>query len=284
MAVNELWFRQQIPSILKFNGGSMTKVELVDFLMQHYQFDAVAMSPYPSRSRTEPRWHQLLGNVVSHSKSKVQYFPEGFIVYAIDTGKTYQSHSKQGIPKFDYVFSLQSPDQQVDVPPNGVMMNLINNPKRKDKASPLAQGIDMSSIAQKKYEVGLAGEDFVYRQERDFILSTCPNQIKRLVWTARDCGDGFGYDIQSVQHNDIMKPLYIEVKATVTGDGKHPSFHISKNEDAFMQSGVGGTDRIIRYLYNANDDWSSFDVLDISPEMYITKFNLVPQDYVAKFN
>ena len=279
MAVSEMWFRQQIPSILKFNGGAMTKTELVDFLTCYYQFDSEAMSPYPSRSQNEPRWHQLLGNIVSHAKSEMQIFPEGFVVLVQDPEKIRRTGSRRGC---EYIFSLLSADQQVDVPENGVMMNLINNPCRIDHLSPSMGHVDMSQIAKKRYEVGLAGEQFVMNQERDFILSVCPQYIHQLEWTARDRGDGYGYDIKSIQHDNFKLPLYIEVKATATGDGKCPMFHVSKNEHNFIMAGVGKTDRIIRYLYGPNDQLTAFSSLDISADLYASKCQLIPQEYIAK--
>ncbi len=77
-------------------------------------------------------------------------------------------------------------------------------------------------------ELGIRGEEFVFEFERKRVHDQArrPDLAKQIEWTARDRGDGAGYDISSF--NDDGSPRLIEVKTT--GLGKYFPFNVTANE------------------------------------------------------
>lgn len=76
-------------------------------------------------------------------------------------------------------------------------------------------------------ETGRLGEEFVFNLERQKLVDAgLPKLAEKVEWTARDKGDGVGYDIKSF--NRAGDERLIEVKAT-TGDDRTP-FFITRTE------------------------------------------------------
>lgn len=77
-------------------------------------------------------------------------------------------------------------------------------------------------------ELGRRGEEFVFEFERKRLrdVDAQPELSRRLEWTARNVGDGAGYDIHSFNKDGSTR--LIEVKTT--GLGKYFPFNVTANE------------------------------------------------------
>lgn len=81
-------------------------------------------------------------------------------------------------------------------------------------------------------ETGKLGEEYVFNLERQKLVDAgLPKLAEQVEWTARDKGDGVGYDIKSF--NRAGDERLIEVKAT-TGNDRTP-FFITRTEYAVAQ-------------------------------------------------
>lgn len=100
---------------------------------------------------------------------------------------------------------------------------------------------------------GAAGEEFIFNHERERLSKAGRSDLaSRVEWTARDKGDGVGYDIRSF--NCTGEDRLIEVKAT-TG-GERTPFFITKTEyDVAHQNPE--TWRLVR-LFNLGKEPSFF--------------------------
>jgi hypothetical protein len=76
--------------------------------------------------------------------------------------------------------------------------------------------------------LGTLGEEFIFELERRRLHDEArrPDLAKKVEWTARERGDGAGYDIASFNGDGSQR--YIEVKTT--GLGKSFPFYVSANE------------------------------------------------------
>jgi hypothetical protein len=76
-------------------------------------------------------------------------------------------------------------------------------------------------------ELGKAGESWVIDRERASLRRAGRQDLaEKVIWVARDVGDGLGYDIESFSANGM--PLRIEVKTT--NRGISTPFYITRNE------------------------------------------------------
>lgn len=91
----------------------------------------------------------------------------------------------------------------------------------------LARRWDRSASDQANTELGRRGEEFVVEIERRRLADEGRPDLAKLVeWTARDQGDGTGYDVASF--NADGSPRLIEVKTT--NGGIDTSFFVTANE------------------------------------------------------
>ena len=108
------------------------------------------------------------------------------------------------------------------------------------KMQALASKYDVAERDARNRELGKAGEECVFEHERAQLVSAgCADLAERVIWTARDEGDGAGFDIASFEPNG--RPRLIEVKTT-NGWDRTP-FHLSRNE-----LNVANTNRDIWHL------------------------------------
>lgn len=87
-------------------------------------------------------------------------------------------------------------------------------------------GKDYIEEEKKNKALGDLGEQFIYDQECMAIKQYKLPKSKQVEWTARDKGDGYGYDILSYDEDGNEK--YIEVKTTC--GAKDTTFFITANE------------------------------------------------------
>lgn len=311
--VDEAWFRKIIPWILAQCSGAMTLTEIAKYICEHFEMPVAASAPNPSRGM-EPKWKQILRNIISHSGTYHE-FPEGFIIMLVKTGERFRSGKKEGQEKTEYIFMLKEEGQQVarpstdSMPRNKSVYTIKVRPPKKEvkKTNPMrplqqassatikratgkrkktkrhGRKIDWKQQNERCRRVGYKGELFAVMCEMAFILTHCPQKIRCLVWVSRLLGDGYGYDIRSVDHTDYNKPLFIEVKSTENSNGKIPSFNMSRNEKDFLMSAeYDHLNRVLRYQYAPNKDLSSFETRDITPEELRTNFDFNAKSYDVK--
>ena len=95
------------------------------------------------------------------------------------------------------------------------------------KMSGLASKYDVAERDARNRALGNAGELCVFEHERSLLHSVGRADLAdRVIWTARDEGDGAGFDIASFEPSG--QPRLIEVKTT-NGWERTP-FHLSRNE------------------------------------------------------
>lgn len=138
--------------------------------------------------------------------------------------------------------------------------------------------IDYVELLKEKSELGLAGELFVMRQEKEKLENLKKNKEVQNYLKVNDLegikvshvslkDDSKGYDIQSYKWNESIKKIekiYIEVKTTKKNDPAYP-FYISKNEREVAEK-LKDNYWIYR-LYNFNNQeeveyWSRRGTLD----------------------
>jgi nucleoid DNA-binding protein len=115
------------------------------------------------------------------------------------------------------------PDAPVDAPPNGSKVRIaeieVPPPKVTPKDPKLPKGprtavkTDWSANDAANRGLGLQGEKFVFDLERHHLNEIGRADLaKDVEWTAKDRGDGLGYDIRSFDDNG--REMFIEVKTT----------------------------------------------------------------------
>ncbi len=215
----------------------------------------------PSKTRKgEIKILQRIGNVVSHQKETVHYYEEG---YAID---------KSVEPAVWFVTSPQDNSENRNVK-NYFRKEETNTKKQKTKKH---RKIDWKRINERNTALGKAGELFVFQNEIDEVMAINPSLVKRIVHLSEQQGDGFGYDILSIDKK--MKSVYIEVKTTT--EGQDSPFYMSINELDFFKSHKNKNAFIYRvYDFNLKDGTGK--ILKISAENLLTNYKFDPISYLV---
>ncbi|WP_416324995.1 DUF3883 domain-containing protein [[Eubacterium] hominis] len=166
-----------------------------------------------SSSRNEIKILQRIGNIASHQLDDIKIYKEGFIL-----DKT------QEPAKF---FALSGTGESK----KKISETKIAERKRKAK---LFKGrkIDWGVLREKNDDIGNMGEEFVLEFEQDRVSNFDPTLVTSVLHLSRLQGDGFGYDISSVNEDGTTRR--IEVKTT-TG-GLNTPFFMSKNEKLFFET------------------------------------------------
>ena len=123
-------------------------------------------------------------------------------------------------------------------------------------------------------QLGVAGEEFVYAQQKQFLLTIGrPDLANDVRWVSRDEGDGAGYDILSF--DDREREKFIEVKTTV--GGSRTPFFVSRNEVAFCRKNADSFS--LFRLYDFRKGIRGFELrgaidshVKLSPENYRAAF------------
>lgn len=110
--------------------------------------------------------------------------------------------------------------------------------------------------------IGDLGELWVMKYEIDKLKQVgLQNLIDKIKHTAKDEGDGTGYDIQSFDENS--QKIYIEVKTT-KGD-KNSTFYITRTE--LERSKIEKENFFLYRLYNYKEDNDTADILIIKGDL-----------------
>lgn len=110
--------------------------------------------------------------------------------------------------------------------------------------------------------IGDLGELWVLKYEIEKLRQNGQhNLIDKIKHTAKDEGDGTGYDIQSFDRNG--QKIYIEVKTTK--GGKNSTFYITRTE--LERSKIEKENFYLYRLYNYNEDNDTADILIIKGDL-----------------
>lgn len=91
----------------------------------------------------------------------------------------------------------------------------------------IGRKFDVAEREARNRRLGEAGEELVFHYERRLLREAGRSDLAdRIRWTAKQDGDGFGYDVASFEPDG--RPRMLEVKTT-NGWDRTP-FHISRNE------------------------------------------------------
>lgn len=118
-----------------------------------------------------------------------------------------------------------------------------------------ARKIDFAELDAANRRLGKLGEEFVFELEKyRLLLAGRDDLAQKVVWAARDIGDGLGFDIISFDEADDSERM-LEVKAT--GLGKFFPFYVTSNE--------------VRCSADIPQQYQLFRVFDFgrSPRLYI---------------
>ena len=121
-------------------------------------------------------------------------------------------------------------------------------------------------------QIGDLGELWALKYEKEKLKQAGQeNLIEKIKHTAKDEGDGTGYDIQSFDRNG--KKIYIEVKTTK--GAKNSTFYITRTE--LERSKIERNNYYLYRLYNYNEDKDTADILIINGDL--TNLCEVPTTY-----
>ena len=136
--------------------------------------------------------------------------------------------------------------------------------------------VDWDGVNERRSAIGKAGEHFVYSEEVAKVSRFAPDAVTRVIHLSEKQGDGFGYDILSLDENG--KPLYIEVKTTK--DGVDSPFYMSINELTFFKKNKNKNSFVYR-VYNFNEEDSRGDILIISAKELFDNYKFDPISFMV---
>lgn len=138
--------------------------------------------------------------------------------------------------------------------------------------------IDFEKIHKENISVGLAGEVFIFEQEKDRLEKIKrPNLANRIEHISQTKGDGLGYDIRS--YTAVGNVIYIEVKTTTEKLDK--SIFFTKNEIDFLKEHKENYWLYRVYEYDMDTNTGKFIVLKGYQEI-VDYFAISPTEYKGK--
>lgn len=142
----------------------------------------------------------------------------------------------------------------------------LQNKKRKSSTKRKKKNgikVDYLEMNKNKKLLGDKCEEIIYEREKHLLEELGRKDLAdKVIWVARDVGDGLGYDIKSFKNiKGKYEEIYIEVKGT--SGSCESDFEITKNEIEFSRNNA---DRY--YLYRLGNIYSE------NPELSIKKGNV----------
>lgn len=214
-----------------------------------------------SDTRKEIKIIQRIGNIVSHQIQVVKTYSEGFIVDKTET------------PAKWYATSGLSSD--IDKVSNDIMERKKRVAKKMSTTHNFRK-INWQLENERRTNIGLLGEIFVLEQEKDYVRSFDENAVDRIIHLSAKQGDGFGYDILSL--NDQGETVYIEVKTTTLEE--NTPFYMSKNEKLFFENNIDNNAYLYR-VYNFNIDSRHGIIKKLSARDLIENYNFDPVSFMV---
>ena len=243
-------------SLLLRQHGSLTTTQVKEYLETVMPFDED--DKQMSKTRSEQKIIQRIGNIVSHQKDdKCTYLN----TYIID--KTV----KPAI--WSLLTGLKS---------NGSLRKIDSKEiqRRKNKLKTFKpKKIDWQALNDRRTELGRLGEEFVIRYETNRVLSFAPDDGERVLHLSEQQGDGAGFDIVSI--NEDGSERYIEVKTTQLD--KDTPFYMTENERIFFDINKNEENLFIYRVFNFDKKTRKGDIEVISAKDLFLRYSFDPVSY-----
>lgn len=225
------------------------------------------------KKRGEPKYLQIIGNVVSHQKQRgnlIEAYNNSFEVELDPESKSPDSAIWRLLVSDGTQLEVIS-EQEVDDRQSGAT-------KRRPRIHRVIK-TDWNAVNQQRTATGAAGEEYVYGIEFDHIANNTPYDLERVQHTSRFTGDGTGYDILS--YTEDGRTAYIEVKTTT--QGPDTPFYITPREYAFLNDHYGSDDTWLRRVSNfqSGPNGYSGDIEELSAADVIDCFDFESTQYRA---
>lgn len=228
----ERQIRQAIRPLLELY-GKLNTTEIKKHLGEVLEFDDEDKTP--SKTRKEMLIIQRIGNIVAHQSEVTKYYREGFIV---DKGTSPAT--------FYAVVGLKKPKKlNQDEIVRRQTKARSQNPKQKKYKK-----INWEYENERKTVIGTMGEEFIVEYEREKVAGFDKNSVDRVIHLSALQGDGFGYDVASVDEQG--NTMFIEVKTTKNSNPDTP-FYMSLNEKNFFEEHIDNNTFVYR-VYSFNED------------------------------
>lgn len=142
------------------------------------------------------------------------------------------------VPKTNSIIVPKQFENNLEVP---------TNTKRKNKVVSIGH-VRWEELNAKRKNIGDLGELIAIEFEKQKLINLgLQNEINRIVHVSKENGDGYGYDIESIDSR--LKTIYIEVKTTISN--QNAPIYISLNEYNVMRS--YGDQYFLYRIYSLNE-------------------------------
>ena len=182
----------------------------------------------------------------------------------------------------DFIYAVVNYLKHIDYPidENSVTVNerkILANELENNIEPPNFKGrtVDFEQNNIENKRIGDLGEDWVLKyEEKKLERAGKQKWIKKIKYTAKEKGDGEGYDIESCDGKG--KTIYIEVKTTK--GPMNTTFYVTRTE--LERRKQEGNNYFLYRLYNYNEKEHTADIEIINGDL--TKLCTVPETYKIK--
>ena len=236
--------------------GEMTTSEIKQHLDEVLDYDDD--DKILSETRNEILITQRIGNIVAHQSELVKIYSEGFIV-----DKNYKP------AHFFAVTGLAGKEQKIS-------KTEIQQRQKKAQQRYIYKKINWELQNERRSLLGHLGEEFVFHSEIFKVKEFDIASLDKVIHLSEKQGDGFGYDICSVNENG--ETIFIEVKTT-KGSCETP-FYMSKNERLFFEENINNNAYIYR-VYNFIKETRHGQTKIISAKELFKNYNFDPISFIV---
>lgn len=252
---SESEIRSAIKPLVEFY-GEMTTSEVKQHLEEVLDYDDD--DRIPSETRNEILITQRIGNIVAHQRDTVKVYSEGFIV------------DKSFTPAhFFAIKGLSGHEQKLPE-------NEIKKRQQKAKQKHIYKKVNWELENERRSLIGHLGEEFVYHSEIAKVKEFDASSLDKVIHLSEKQGDGFGYDICSVNENG--ETIFIEVKTT-KGTAETP-FFMSRNEKLFFEENIDNNAFIYR-VFNFNEESRHGQIKIISAKDLLKNYKFDPISFMV---
>lgn len=240
--------------------GALNTSEVKDLLGSYLNYDAEDLAR--SKTRKEIMITQRIGNIVAHQSEDIKYYSEGYLVDKTRKPALFIAVTGTG--------ARQAPLPAAEIEVRHARADKSEKKRRHAK-------LDWEKLNEERSALGVLGEEYVYWLERDKVAAFDPASVEKVIHLSASEGDGFGYDISSV--DEAGETLYIEVKTT-RGPEKTP-FYMSLNEKNFFEDHVEKNAFLYR-VYDFDEAARLGSVKMISAADLLAKYEFDPVSFRVK--
>ena len=242
--------------------GLLNTSEVKEHLNEVLEFDEDDILLSDSRNG-EIKILQRIGNIVCHQNGIVYFYDEGFLV------------DKNNVPALWVLTQgINGSEHPIDIDTIDLLRKKLgnHNPRRYRK-------INWEEVNERNSFLGSSGEEFVLQYEMDSVSQYNPDAYQKVIHLSAKQGDGFGYDILSVDEYGNSK--FIEVKTT-TSPNPYSPFYMSVNEKNFFEEKIDLNAFIYR-VYCFNEQTRRGKILVIPARDLIENFDFDPISFKVTY-